>query len=254
MIIEPNTYHIYGDESSKANRFMIVGALLTPIYKEPIITNEVNYLKDKHKSTSEIKWSKLGNNQRKLYKDIIEYSFKIIDDDSAHFKAIILDTNQIDKKRFNETDIDSTTNKMIYQLMANQCIKPYYPFDGNIQYKLLFDSIENSKNPISNCKEIYNNGFKKLPFIEKDILSEIIEINSKESNLMQLTDLLIGGIGYYRNFILLNKHKKGAKYELSNLICEKIGFENIMNSTKRNSLKYSIWNFDYSKSHHNQFR
>lgn len=246
-----NTYHIYGDESSKSNNYMIVGALLTPIYKEPIITTEVDFLKKKHNSFSEIKWNKIGNHHYEFYKDLIEYAFDMIDANSAHFKAIIVDTKKIDKKRFNEKDIDSTTNKMVYQMMKNQCIKPYYPFNENLQFKLLFDSIENSKNPISNCKEIFNNGFNKIPNIKKDILSEIEEINSKECNIIQLTDLLIGGISYFRNFTQLKKNSVGPKYSLSNLICNKIGIENIMNGSKKDSLNYAIWNFDYSKSQHN---
>lgn len=240
-------YNIYLDESSKSHQFLTIGGLLIPQYREVEIITDIERIKAEFNKQSELHWNKLGRHYYSLYKTIIEYTFHLIDSNKAHFKAIIFNTNQIDYNQIENNDIDYTIRNMTYHLMNNQCVKPYYPFDNNIEFKLLYDCINDSKYPLPNYLDMFNNGIKKKSNLTKNHIESIEYVDSKKSKIIQLSDILIGGIGYYKNYIQKNKGEKNEKYNLSTIIIDKIGENNINFSSQIDNNKYSIWNFKYYK-------
>lgn len=240
-------YNIYLDESSKSHQYLTIGGLLISPNRESEITKEIERIKSEFKKHSELHWHKLGRHYYDLYKNIIEYTFHIIDFNYAHFKAIIFDTNQIDSNFMYNDDIDFTIRNMTYQLMNNQCVKTYYPYDNNIQFKLLYDCINDSKYPLPSYLDMFNNGIKKKSNLTKNHIESIEYVDSEKRKLIQLSDILIGGISYYKNYTQKNKGGRNEKFNLSNMIVNKIGINNINFSSKIDNNKYSIWNFKYHK-------
>jgi hypothetical protein len=70
---------------------------------------------------------------------------------------------------------------------------------------------------------------------------------SKNSNLLQVTDLIIGAIGFEKNGLSRNPKTRSSKKELAIYIAEKANLANLSDSTSWKAYKFTIWNFKLKK-------
>jgi hypothetical protein len=88
-----------------------------------------------------------------------------------------------------------------------------------------------------------NKGFrKKTKYLEEPFVN-VEGINSKNSDLMQINDIILGSIGYIKNGFTLIEGSKKAKVELSEYILANAGLINYNESTPFYQERFAIWNF-----------
>ena len=207
--------NVYGDETCHLRNdgvdLMVFGAIWCEESKVNQISNEIKNIKIKNglSKWQELKWNKVSKSNVNLYKEIVNYFF--IEDD-LNFRAYII----LDKKRF------TSKSKSEYDLFYYKC---YFQMLQNILSKdrkfNIFLDIKDTRSAFRNRKlhEVLENNSQRFNYSSKRIIDKFQNIRSFESQLMQVTDIIIGAIGYGLRDIKTNP----AKLELIELIKQRAG-------------------------------
>lgn len=184
------TCHLLKDDS----RYMVIGALACPKSKTYEITNNINNIKLQHGLSKrfEIKFTKISPAKYNFYKQLLEY---FMSDDNLLFRCVVIDKQLLDHSKFHQTH-DDFYNKMAYYLFRYFLLGEYnYIY---IDYK---DTMSHHKGKI--VEECLINA-KRIPSVFQ---FKVQPINSIESNILQLSDLLIGLVGYKARQLTGSKSK-----------------------------------------------
>ena len=219
------TYNYYGDETSHlvndGNRYMALGALCCRKGDVKQLSKEINEIKIRHNIAKdcEIKCTKVSMGAFEFYKELIDWFLL----NHVIFRAVIIDKSIV--KYENISAYNTFYYKMYYTLFR------YYMYGKENHIYLDY---KDSKSYLR-CAEIQN-------FLSHDHITcmksiTVQQMNSRESNLIQMTDLLVGLICYNAN----SKKNNDAKIELVNILKQKTKLD--LFSTTYNSDKIDIINW-----------
>ncbi|MEA4916879.1 hypothetical protein SDC9_110801 [bioreactor metagenome] len=193
------TYNFYCDESTHIENdhfpYMILSFVSTAYHQLKIHNEKIRGIKRKHYLKGELKWSKISKSQYECYKEIVEYFFAT----DLKFRAIIIDKSKLKHGEFDQTHGDFY-DKMYFQLL-NKRLTPTDTFNIYIDIKDTYSYLK-----ARNLKK----------YLERDYMNvrTLQVIKSYESELMQLTDVLMGAI----NYKLRGLNKVTAKNKIIELI------------------------------------
>ncbi len=203
------TFNIYCDESchleNDHKQYMLLGAISVPYNQIKRHDERIKDIKKKHNFYGEIKWTGVSSSKYHFFKELIEYFF----DTDIRFRSVIVDKSKIKNDRFGQ-DFDTFYYKMYYQLLIHR---------KNIEYAYnVYLDIKDtlSANKVNKLKEILN--------VSYGMFRNVQNIQSKESLMMQLADLIMGAISYELNqhdkkvtakIKLINKIKQEANHDLT---------------------------------------
>jgi len=179
-------YKIFCDESNhlsndKSN-LMVIGAISLPNNKVENINRHIKYLKHKYNANNELKWTKLNSNKKDFYTELLEFFFASID---LRFNAqVVLNKSLLNHREYNDGEPDNFYYKMYYYTLM-PFLQPNNSYNIFIDYKDTKGSKRSKK-----LNEIIQNTFYG------DIDCKFTIIHSNESQIIQLTDILIGAISY----------------------------------------------------------
>ncbi len=218
------TFNFYCDESCHLEHdnypFMLISYISCSYNQVKLHSQNIRSLKRKHFFKGEMKWSALSKSQYPFYKELIEYFFAT----DLQFRAIVIDKSQLKHNEFNQTH-DDFYDKMYFQLLN----KKIYPENNYNIYMDIKDT--HSFEKAASLKLYLNRNFVSVRTLQI--------IRSYESELMQLTDVIMGAIAYH----LRNNKKVIAK----NKIIEKIQAHctlPITQSTPRAADKFNLFYID----------
>ena len=226
-------YNIYCDESCHLEhdnqRYMILGGIICPKKLRNKVKNDISEIKSKYniKKNAEIKWNKVSPSKINYYKELINYFFE---NDELRFRALIIDKTQLNHGEFNQTH-DDWYYKMYYQLLLNLV----EPKQENYIYLDIKDT--KSAKKVEGLKKYLS--FKLMDY-EFEIIKNIQSMNSQESTIMQLADLLIGAIWYRNRKIYDNDNYSVAKRDLMMYIVDKSGYS-LTKSTFLSEKKFNLF-------------
>jgi hypothetical protein len=208
------TYNIYCDESchleNDKQKSMVLGAVWCPIEKIKEVSKRVREFKEKHGlgKKFEIKWTKVGSKKIDFYLDIIDYFF---DNDDLHFRCLVIE----DKNKLKHGDFGQTHDEWYYKMYFDLLKIILEPTE---KYNIYIDIKDTrSADKLKKMKEILCNNMYDF---KREIINNVQNIRSHESELIQLADLLIGAISYLNRNIATNK----AKETLIKRIQERSGY------------------------------
>lgn len=227
--------YIYCDESChlEFDSFdtMVLGGISCPKDKKKQIFNDIRTIKEKHgvSSWTEIKWTKVSNNKINLYLDLVDYFFK---NEDLNFRGVVArNKKSLDHSQYNVGGHDEWYYKMYFILLD----KMIYPSD---HYRIFLD-IKDTRGGAKTRKlhkVLCNNQYD----FTREVIDRIDQINSKESEIIQLTDLFIGALSYYhRNMHKIDGSSLAKKKILTKL--EKNHNITLNSSTKLNEDKFNIF-------------
>lgn len=231
-------YNIYCDETCHLEhdnqKYMVLGGIICKKeQRNRVKIDIINFKKmNSLKKTSEIKWNKVSPSKFEFFKSLVDYFFET---DSLRFRAIIINKEQLNHKKFNQTH-DDWYYKMYYQLLQNLV----EPKDANYIYLDIKDT--KSANKIEGVKKYLN---KKMIEYDYEPIKHIQSINSEESLILQLTDLFIGAIGYKNRGIYTEDNSSKTKTELMKYISMKSGYS-LTKSTFLSEKKFNLFCIDLS--------
>lgn len=233
-------YNIYCDESchlkmtennKNEQQSMVIGGIT--INKDLVqkVNEEIREIKTKHGiNRAEIKWTKVCPSKIDFYKELIEYYFS---KPELGFRCIV----SPDKAKLK---YDTHTHDEIYYIMYFYLLRGMISIeDENSIYVDKKDTHGGEK--VKKLKECLCN--EKLDF-NQNLINKIQIISSKDSEIMQLADVLIGAVSYANRMLddTLTSEKSSAKIEIINLIREK-SKKSLLQTTPLKEYKFNIFIF-----------
>jgi len=190
--------HLYNDSSD----LMVIGGIVCPSEQVEFVNRHIKHIKHKHNANCELKWTKLNNNKKEFYDELLRFFFASVD---LKFNAqVVMGKSNLNHDIYNEGEADIFYYKMYYYTLQH-LLRPQNNYNIFIDYK---DSKGGKR--ARKLKEVINNRFYSQINIDFTI------IHSHESQIMQLSDIIIGAIGYK------NRKDIEKKSEIKNYIIEKI--------------------------------
>jgi len=227
-----NEYNIYCDESChllhNTGNAMVFGAVWCSITKKQEAFKRVREIKNNHgfQSDFEVKWNKVSPAKLDFYLNLIDYFF---DDDDLHFRALIVPNKSLlNHKAFNQ-DHDTFYYKMYFDLLK-VILSPQSAYNIYLDIK---DT--RSQHKIMELHNVLRNNHYDY---HNQIIKKIQQVHSHEVQLLQITDLLAGAIGYLHRGLSTST----AKTELINRIKERSNYS-LLKSTlyKEDKMNIFVW-------------
>ncbi len=199
-----SNYKIFCDESNHLNSdtsdLMVIGGILCPTNQVQYVNRYIKHLKHKHNATNELKWTRLNNNKKEFYKELLKFFFSSVD---LKFNAqVVIEKSRLNHDKYNDGESDEFYYKMYYYALL-PFLKVQEDFNIFIDYKDTKGGQRAKK-----LNEVIDNTFYG------NINCEFTIIHSHESQIMQVVDIMIGAISY--------KNRKDIEHisEIKNYIIE----------------------------------
>jgi hypothetical protein len=182
--------NVYCDESCHLENdhipVMVLGAVWCYADKSRSISEALRRVKMRHgiKPEFEIKWTKVSPSKIDFYQDLINLFF---DNDDLHFRALIVpDKSKLVHEAFGQTH-DAWYYKMYFDMLK-------VILDPEAHYRVYLD-IKDTRGGAKAAKlrEVLCNNFYDF---SREIIERIQLVHSREVEILQLADLLIGGVAY----------------------------------------------------------
>jgi len=239
-------YHIYCDESRQTvDRFMILGGLILKVDEVPGFQATMARYRQECRMFAELKWGKVSAGKIIEYRRFVDYFFALNDTDHVHFHALIIDTSQLDHRTYNKGDKELGFYKFYYQLLLHSFGRKYCRPGGDDRFLVHLDE-RNSSYKLGTLKVVLNHGMNKKAGIDTAPFHAVEPRDSKQSELLQIADILLGAVGYQKNGYHLLVGAKPSKVELAAYIAEKAGLKNFIDGSPPGRSRFTLWNFQLS--------
>jgi len=230
--------NIYCDESRHTSdpfdTFTVIGAIACPRDQKREVVRRIHCLKAKHKAHGEFGWKRLSPNRRDFYWDLLEL-FKTSE---LTFRCLTVDRSLLDHDTFNGGDSELGFYKMYYQMLVHW-MKP------GCHYHMYLDWQQNKNQ--SRFSDLHDNLSRKLSGRAK---VECLEpVSSHNQPLIELTDLLIGAVGYYWNNRHLVDGASKIKTEFCQVLAQSVQLHDLRANTYASKDKFSLFNFTGTPKH-----
>ena len=161
---------------------MVIGGVCCQSDQVEYINRYIKHLKHKHDANCELKWTKLNSHKKEFYKELLEFFFSRID---LRFNAqVVIEKSNLNHDKYNDGEADSFYYKMYYYAIL--------PFLKHLESFNIFMDYKDTQGGqrAKKLREIVNNTFYG------GINLDFTIIHSHESQIMQISDILIGAIAY----------------------------------------------------------
>ena len=204
--------NIYCDESCHLEHdnqpIMLLGAIWC--LQEEVRQNVavLRELKEKHRARGELKWAKVSKSRESFFLDTVDFFFSAT---NLNFRCLLVnDKAKLDHEYYNQGSHDSFYYKMYYYLLRNI-------ISDTDQYDIYLDIKDTrSQLKIDHLKDVLCNA---LHDFDRKVIRRIQHVRSKEVELLQIADFLMGAIAYKNRSLTTNK----TKVALINRICQLSG-------------------------------
>ncbi len=251
--------HIYSDESRhRAERFMLLSGLW--IKRENIqdlskrfeqIRLDAGYEKDGGRIPfkGEFKWTKVSKTHIPVYKKVVDILFDAHDEHLIRYCAMLVDTHDPVIREHDNMHTDGFF-KLMYQLYLHNCRVPgeYWIYPDQITNPTHKVNLETLKKTLESAlqKKFADKINPDAPIVP--MVQEIKPINSKHVDLLQMIDVVMGGLGYYQNRLFEKEGASPAKTELMKYVMDKIIYSGALKFDGKHylvvkSTRFNIWLF-----------
>ncbi|MGJ0566436.1 DUF3800 domain-containing protein [Enterococcus innesii] len=200
---------IYCDESGHLehdnSNVMTIGGIYLPNYARKEVYRDIKEIKEKNQIPShrEIKWTKVSQAKEQYYLDLVNYFF---DNELLSFRGVVVPN----KAKLRHKDFNQTHDDFYYKMYYLTLVKV---LDLNEALDIYIDIKDtNGADKVGKLQRYLNNKARDVEKIKK-----IQQIRSHENSILQLADLIIGGITYKNRKLDTNK----TKVKLADLIHER---------------------------------
>jgi hypothetical protein len=186
----PRTFNVYCDESCHLEHdripVMAWGAVSCPMGNARAIAEAVRALKAQHGLAPdfEAKWSKVSPAQSAFYLALIDLFLR---DERLRFRGLVVpDKSKLDHARFEQSH-DEWYYKMYFTMLRPIFTAPH-------RYRIYLDVKDTRGGP--KTRKLHEVLANSLFDFDRECIERVQQVRSHESELLQLTDILIGALTY----------------------------------------------------------
>lgn len=226
---------IYIDESSQTrHRYLVLGGIIVPTVSVEAVTAEIARCRLPELPFGEMKWTKVSRSKLEAYQRVVNAFFYADALRVCDFHSLVVDTHQVDHRRFNQGSREIGFNKEIYQLASK--FARLYP---DRLFHCYPDERPTNQLP-SDLRDILNHGRRKSGDWRDWPFRRCHFRCSKQSLLLQLTDLMTGAIAFHLNGHIDDPEASPAKSELARFVLDRANVRNPNCDTAMRG-KFTIW-------------
>lgn len=202
-------YNIYCDESCHLEHdrqpIMVIGGMCCPKDKIKEISEQIREIKNRHSAHGELKWVRVSNSRQDFFLELVEYFFRT---PHLNFRCLVVDDKtKLNHDYFNQGSHDSFYYKMYFYMLRN-ILKPAHQYNIYLDIKDTRSAQKLAKLKDVLCNNVYD--------FTGQMIGNIQNIHSHESEILQLADLFIGAIGYFNRKLSANIAKKNVVQSIMN--------------------------------------
>ncbi len=233
-------YDLYCDESrqdlivkrssiNSNNRYICIGGIMVPNGHREKLKSDIKELKQKHNLFGELKWGSVSTNKVQFYLELIDLFFDT--NNPIDFRTVVIDAEEIDNDVYNDSDHELGYYKFYYQLI-------FHWINPNHNYYIFTDYKTNKDRARLNLLKLVLNRATR-----SDCIEIIQSLNSKESLLLQMQNVLMGAVGYKFNYgdTGISLAKKAVVERIEKYLGHQI------NPTVKNYKKFNVFKISLEK-------
>lgn len=226
----PESFNIYCDESCHLERdnipVMALGAVWCPVDTSKLISIKVRELKARHGLSPrfEAKWTKISPAKVEFYLELVDL---FIDDDRLRFRGLVIP----DKSRLNHEAFGQTHDEWYYKMYF---VMLQYIFASHNAYRIYLDIKDTQGGP--KTKKLHEVLANKIHDFDCECITRVQQIRSNESEVLQLTDLLIGALTYSNRKLNTNIGKNAVVERLRS----RFGAESLTKTSAFGRTKFNV--------------
>lgn len=224
-------FEIYCDESRQdlfhtkppGEHYVLIGGIWIKKDKRSEYKEAIKALRRKHNLRGEFKWKRVSPSRMDFYRELVDFFFDESADD-MRFRVLVLRAEEMDAARFSQSDNELMFYKFYYQLLH------HWILDCN-DYTIFLDSKTNRRRDrLKTLRQCLQNS---------NLTSKVSiqALPSRQVDLLQLTDVLIGAVGYRFH----GETKSSAKTEIITSIEKRVGRQ--ISPTTKAEEKFNVFRF-----------
>lgn len=237
----------FGDSSSKDKEFMVAGGFAVAGSEVDSINAEIEAIRSEAGMTSEFHWSNYrgGTRKEKAYKKLADLGFDLTRKEPVRgaFHVIIAKFGGYNHRREGGQNRDTSVNRMYYQLCLHRLAK-YYGHGRQIHIRL--DAGNDCEDIVRMRNQLCADAYAKFgqrsdaSKCRPNCIRSILAMDSKSSNIIQLADVILGGIAAKRNGV----QHTSPKGELADYILEASGHHDWAKDSRWQDRMMTVWNHE----------
>lgn len=232
---------VFVDESSQnGHAFMVLGAMIVPGPNVHACEQAFSRLLSEAQMHGEFKWGKVSRSKLPVYKNLAAEHFRLVSTAGVEFIGLIVETRGLDHNAYNEGDPELGFNKFLFQILWHGA-GLRYGLNERIVVHLDSRTANRDLTELTLClnrKATHHfGGPARAPF------ARVAFRDSKNSRILQCTDLLAGAIAWHKNDRDSRQNPSSARIELANEIARLAGRRRLGGGTPRGEWGLNTWNF-----------
>ncbi len=225
------TFNVYCDESCHIENdnipVMAWGAVICENRFTRDLSQQIRRLKIKHglKSDFEAKWVKVSPAKADFYLELIDL---FIADNRLSFRGIVVpDKRQLDHAAFDQSH-DEWYYKMYFLMLRHIFTRPN-------RYRIYLDIKDTNGGPKN--RKLHQVLANNLGDFQREYVERVEQLRSHESELLQITDLLIGALTYANRGL----SSSNAKRAIIHRLCNRLGEQALSKTSYFAAPKFNIF-------------
>jgi len=223
-------FEVYCDESRQdlfrrqgehRGRFVLLGSIWIEASERPRFKEALHSLRNRYDLWGEFKWNKVSPSRLDFYRAVVDIFFR----ENMRFRCFVAEAHELDAARFHEADNELMFYKFYYQLLH------HWILDCN-RYRIFLDMKTNRvHNRLRILRDVLRNA---------NLTSEILDVQalpSREVDLLQLTDVMLGAVGYKFHGHAQSQAKCALVQAVESALGKPIG------PTNRAATKFNVFRF-----------
>ncbi|MEM7470254.1 MAG: DUF3800 domain-containing protein [Pseudomonadota bacterium] len=236
---DPNslpTLSFFGDSSSRMSNFMVLGGLAVAGHRLAEIETQIADIRERGRIRSEFHWKEYrGGSKQKSYEELCRFGFGLVNTKKAALHVMVADFRKFDHKREEGQTRDTSINKLYWLLCLHRLAK-FYGEKRAIHIRL--DSGDDCSHICTMRNQLSAAAFRKFK-ARPNCIRSIEPMSSEKSGLIQLSDVLLGGIASQLN----GNRGDTCKGKLAEYIRKTSGRHSWSTSTPAKHRFLTVWHY-----------
>lgn len=235
----PTTWRIYTDESrtSGKNPFMLFGCIALKDEALPDFETAIESFRLSRNMVREMKWAKVSNGKLNEYKEFADLFFDQMRRGNCHFHSLVVERQIVDYETYHEGDRDVGMGKLHFALLCSGVGRRY----GRSGYMHVRIDDRKSRTGPTELMRILNNGMFSRFGVDTCPFLSVEAVDSKDFDLVQMVDVLIGAIGWQWNGHHKRSESSAAKSALAKHISRRAGLFRLDTETPFRRRNFTVW-------------